>query len=153
MRDVFPKSRSLQVKRCSHLTSSFLAWSHSSLGHSSRPWRFRSSRIQFFQVPWEVFHKASVRRVTGSTWLAGVTLPATTLMAIMMGWALRFLKQIGTWEDPGCNSLYVVVGTTEVGIWGHHACSVSMWTCMQCPGMSVLLCILTVANGGMVTSM
>ena len=59
--------------------------------------------------------EVSTRRATGSTQLAGVTLPTTSLMGIMMGWALRFLKQIGTWEEPGCNSLYVAVKTMEVG--------------------------------------
>ena len=39
----------------------------------------------------------------------------TTLVGITIRWALRFLKQIGTQDEPGCNSLYIVVGTMEAG--------------------------------------
>ena len=55
MRDIFPRSKLLWANRCSHLTSSFLACSCSSLGHSSRPYRFSPSRIQSFQGSWAVF--------------------------------------------------------------------------------------------------
>ena len=65
--------------------------------------------------------------------------------------ALRFLRQIGTWEEPRCNSPYVAVGIMEAGNWGPCAGSASMWTHMQCPKMPVLPCMLMVPNRGMVT--
>ena len=96
MRDIFPRSRSLWENRCSHLTSSFLAWSHSSSCHSSRPWRFSSSRIQSFWGSQAGSPEAPTWRATSDTQLAGATLPTTTLVGITKGWALRFHKQIGT---------------------------------------------------------
>ena len=39
----------------------------------------------------------------------------------------------------------------EAGNWGPHAGSASMWTCLQGPWMSVLPCMLTVPNRGIVT--
>ena len=53
-------------------------------------------------------------------------------------------------RTPECNSSYVAVGIMEVGNWGPHTSSASMWTCMQCPQTPVLPCMLTVPNGGMV---
>ena len=119
------------------------AWSCSSLGHSSRPRRF-NSRI-FVGGHWQIW------RTISGTWSARVALPTTTLVGITMGWALRFLRQIGTQEEPGCNSPYVVVGTMEVGSWGPCAGSVSMWTCIQYPETSVLPWILMVPSRGIVT--
>ena len=119
------------------------------LGPLLRPWRFNSSTIQSFWGPWEDIHEAPIGRTTGGIWSARVTLPMTSLVGITKGWALRFLKQIGTQEEPGCNTPYVAVGTMEVGSWGPHAGSASMWTCIQWPQTSVLPCILTISNGGM----
>ena len=45
---ILPRSRSLQTNRCPHLSSSFLACSYFSLGHSPRPWRPRASKIHPF---------------------------------------------------------------------------------------------------------
>ena len=45
-----------------------------------------------------------IRRVTSGPWLTRTTFPVTTLVRITMGLALRLLKQIGTEEEPGCNS-------------------------------------------------
>ena len=64
---------------------------------------------------------------------------------------LRFLGQIGTWEESRCNSLYVMVSTMEVDNWGPHAGSANTWTHMQCPQTPVLSCMPMVPNGGMVT--
>ena len=118
IREVFPRSRSLQANRCFHLTSSFLSWSCSSLGHSSRPWWFSSFRIHPFWGIQADSPKVSIWRATSGTWFAGATLPTTTFVWITMGQALRFLRQIGTWQEPGCNSPYLAVSTTEVGSWG-----------------------------------
>ena len=150
MRDIFPRSMSLQENRCSHLISSFLAWSCSSFGHVSRPWKFNSSKIYSFWRPWADSPEAPMR-TTGGTWLAGVTLPTTTLAGITMRWACRFLKQMGTQEDPGCNSPHVVVSTMEADSWESHAGLASMWAHMQCPQKSVLPCISMVPNRGKVT--
>ena len=149
-KDVLPRSRSLQANRCSHLSSSSLACSCSASGYSFRPWRFNSSRIHSFLGPQVDPPKVSIRRTMSSTWLAGVTLPTIAFAGTSMGWALRFLRQIGTQEDLGCNSPYVAVGTTEVGNWGPHAGSASMWTCIQWPLTTVLPWMLMVPNGGMV---
>ena len=90
-------------------------------------------------------------RTTSGTWLAGVTLPTIALVGTTMGQALRFLGQIGTWEEPGCNPPYMAVGTTEVGNWWPCAGSASMSTHIQCPWMPVLPCMLMVPNGEIVT--
>ena len=104
-----------------------------------------------FQGPWLGSPEATIGRTTGGTWLAGVTLPMTILAGITMGCALRFLKQIGTQEESGCNSPYVAVSTMEPGSCRPHADSASTWTHMQNPQTSMLPCVLTVENGGMVT--
>ena len=93
----------------------------------------------------------SVRKTTGDTWLARVTLSTIALVGTSMEWALRYLRQIGTQKDSRCNSSYVSVGTMEVGSWGPHAGSANMWTHMQCPQMPVLPSMLMVPNRGMVT--
>ena len=80
MRDVFARSKLLWTNRYSHLTSSFLACLCSSMGYSSRPQRFSSSRIQSFQDLWVGLSKVPVGRTTGGTLLAGVTLLTTTLV-------------------------------------------------------------------------
>ena len=72
-------------------------------------------------------------------------------VSITMGWASRFLRQIGTREESGCNFPYVAVGTMGVGRWGSHAGLASMWACMQYPQMLVLPYILMVPNRGIVT--
>ena len=136
---------------CSHLNSSSLACSCFTSGHSSRPWRFNSSRIHPLQGMWMDSPGISIGRTTGTTWLARVTLPTIALVGTLMEWAFRFLTQIGTWEEPRCNSPYVAVGTTEVGNWGPQAGAATMWTCMHCPQMPVLPCMLMVSNGRMVT--
>ena len=79
-----------------------------------------------------------IGRTTSGTLLTRATLPTTTLVGITMGWALRFLKQISTWEEPGHNSPYVAVNTMELGKWDPWAGLASTWTCTQCPQMSVL---------------
>ena len=128
-----------------------MAWSCSSLGHSSRPWRFNSSRIQPFWGPQADSPKVPIGGTTSGTLLTGVTFPTSTLVGITMGWAVRFLRQISTWKEHGHISPYVVVGMMETGSWGPHAGSASMWTCIQCPWMSVLLWTLMVPNRGMLT--
>ena len=133
-----PRSKSLQANRCSHLTSGFLACSCSSLGHSSRPWRFSSSKIQSFWGPQVGFSEVLIRRTTSGTLLAGVTIPTTTLVGMTVGQAPRFIKQISTQEELVCNSPYVAVSTMEVGNQEPCADSVSTWTCIQCPQTSVL---------------
>ena len=84
---------------------------------------FLTLEVQFCQDP--VFLGAMGRLSRGShwesysgTWLAGVTFLMMTLVGIAMGWALQFLRQIGTWDKPGCNSPNKVAGTMEVGNWG-----------------------------------
>ena len=104
IKDVLSRSRSLQANRCSHLSSSFLACSCSAPGHSARPWRFIASRIHPICEPWANPPEASIGKTTRGTWSEGVTLPTTALAGTSMGQALRFLRQIGTLEDPGCNS-------------------------------------------------
>ena len=150
IRDVFPRSRSLCANRCSHLISSFLACSCSPLGKSSRPWRFNSSRIQSFPGLWADLPEVPIGRATGGTWLAAVTF-LTMLAGITMWWALKFLRQIDSQEEPWCNSPCVVVDAMEAHSWRPHAGSVSIWTHIQCPWMSVLPWIFMVPNGGMVT--
>ena len=151
MRDVLLRSNSLWANRCSHFTSSFLDTSCSSLDHSCRPWRFSSSRTQSFWGLWAGFSKVPIGRTTGGILLARTTLPTITLAGIINGWALRFLKQIGTLGELGCNSLYMVVSITEVANWEPCAGLVSTWTHVHCPKMSVLPWMLMVLNGGMVT--
>ena len=151
MRDVFPRSRLLWVSGCSLLVSNSLVCLCSFLGQSFRLWRFKLSRIQSF---WESLvgpPKVSIWRVTSGTWLAGVTFPTMTLARTTMGWAPRFLRQIGTQGDPRCNSPNTVASTKEVGSLGSWAGSASTWTHMQYPEMSVWLWILMVPNRGMVT--
>ena len=58
-----------------------------------------------------------IRRTTCGTLLARVILPTATLAGITMGWVLRFLKQISTQEELGCNAPYVAVGTVGAGDW------------------------------------
>ena len=94
--------------------------------------------------------EVSVGRTTGSTWLAGGTLSKSALAGTSMSQALIFLRQICTQEDPMCNSPCVTDSTMEVGNWGPHAGSASMWTHMQCPQATVLAWILMVPNGRMV---
>ena len=65
---------------------------------------FNASRIHPFCGPQVDPPKVSVGRTTSSTWLAGTTLPMIVLAGTSMGWALRFLRQIGTWEDLRSNS-------------------------------------------------
>ena len=102
---------------------------------------------------------------TSSNWLAGATCPTTVLVGISMVWALKLCRQIGTLEDPGCNSPWVTISITAAGIWGPSTGSVSTWTLIQCPltlklahtltvlkGVwSPLVHTLTVLKGGMVT--
>ena len=66
--------------------------------------------VQYLHDPslwgqWADSPKVSVGRTISSTWLAGETLPTNTLVGTSMGWALRFLRQIGTQEEPGSNSV------------------------------------------------
>ena len=68
-----------------------------------------------------------------------------------MGWALRFLRQTGTRDELGCNFPYAVISSMEAGNLGPHASSVSTWTHIQWPWMSVLPWMFIVQNGGMVT--
>ena len=42
---------------------------------------------------------------TGNTWLAGATCPTAAFVGISTVWTLKLCRQIGTLEDPGCNSL------------------------------------------------
>ena len=88
---------------------------------------------------------------TSGTQLAGVTLPKITFVGIMEGWVPRFLRQISTWEEPVCNSAYVAVGTKDVNNWGPLTGSVSTWTHMRGPQISVLPWTFTVQNRGIVT--
>ena len=118
MRDIFPRSRSLWANRGSNLVSSSLACFCSSSGQLSRPWRFNSSRIKYFEGSPADPPGVHVGRVTGGTQLAGVTFLMMTMAGTTMGQAPRFLRHIGTWEGPRCNSPYVVAGTREVGSWG-----------------------------------
>ena len=147
MRDVFPSSRSLQANRCFHLVSSSLACLCSFLGQSSRPWGLNSSKIQSFKEPLADPPRGSHWEGYWWMWLAGVTFLMMTLVGTTMEWAPSFLKQISTQEEPGCNSLYVVAGTMKACSWGPWAGSLSTWTYIQCPQMSVWLC----PNEGMVT--
>ena len=120
-----------------------------SLGHSSRPWRLNS----LGSSPSRCHRQTLQRFLLGDHWwhLVGWSnLTTTTLAGITIGQALRFLRPIGIWEEPGVTP-YVVVSTMEAGSLGAHAGLASMWTCIQCPQMSVLLCILMVPNGGRVT--
>ena len=123
----------------------------SSLGQSAKPWRFNSSRIQSLWGPWADSFNVSIRSATSGTWLARVTFLMLTLMGITIGWRLRFLRQAGTQEEPGCNSPYMMVSTMEVGSVGPCDSSVSMWTHMEYPWTSVLPLMFIVPNRGMAT--
>ena len=99
----------------------------------------------------QTFPRFLFGRATGGTWLAGVTFPMMTFLGIIIRWVLRFLRQIGTWEEPGWHPPYVVASTMELGSWGPSTHPMSMWTHIQCPWMSLLPWIFTVPNWGMVT--
>ena len=80
--------------------------------------------------------------VTSGTWFAGPTLPMMMFEEIMMVSAFRFLRQIGTWEDPRCSSQH--------GNWGTCTGSASTWTWMQCPQTFIWPWTFTTPNGGIV---
>ena len=103
-----------------------------------------------FQLPPTNPPKGNLGRMAHVTRLAGVTF-LTTLAGTTIGQAPRFPRQIGTWEDPWCNSPYMVAGTMEAGSWVPWAGSASTCTCIQCPQMSVWLWIFMDPNGGMMT--
>ena len=122
MKDVFPRSRLLQANRCSHLVSSSLSCPCSFSDQSSGPLRFHSSRIQSFQKPPAGPPEVSIGRVTGGTWLAGVTF--LTLAGTIMGWTPRFLRQIS--RTPGTTSHMwwlaqkrQAVGRPGLALWVH----------------------------------
>ena len=73
-----------------------------------------------------------------------------TFTGIMVGWALRFPRQIGMQEDHGCSFPYVAVNTMEIGNWAVCTSSTSTWTHMQCPQTSVQPWTCTAPNGGIV---
>ena len=73
-------------------------------GHSWRPWRSRASKTHPFQVCYLTFLEVLVGWTISGTWLAGTTCPTTVFVGISMVWALKLHREIGTLEDPGCNS-------------------------------------------------
>ena len=97
------------------------------------------------RLSWDFHWEDHWKHLVGHSDLANNYLAGTS-----MGWVLRFLRQIGTGEEPGCNSICgsQYHGGGQVGpLTG----SASMYTLIQCPQMLVLSCMLIVPNRRIVT--
>ena len=137
----------LWANRCSHLSSSSLACSCSTSGHSSMSWRFNSSRIHPFQGPQADPPRVSIGRATGGTWFTGATLPTVTLVGTLVEQALSPSGKLALRGNPGVTLLMWQLVPQR---WA-HAGSASTLTHMQCLQMPVLPCMVMVPNSGMVT--
>ena len=118
-------------------------------GHSSRPCRFNSFRIKYFwamgRLSWGSHQENHQWHLVGQG-----TFQQLLWLGLLWGGDSGSSDRLALSRSLGVTLHMWWLVQWEVGSWGSHAGSASTWTCIQCPQIYVLPCILRVLNRGMV---